>query len=180
MLAAIVDGRSGAKGRFVMQGVSRGRQLRFIAALAKGGDVTGAAINAHLDRARLDEARRIDRTFAREWEAAEKAATQKLEQEAWRRAVQGVPEPLVNEGKLVRDDDGRPVSIQRYSDSVLIELLRMSRTRKSSERAFLKAVVRLRLIRPIVLIVITAIFVSAIGGAAVWWAQNHMIVWTYH
>jgi hypothetical protein len=55
-----------------------------------------------------------------------------------RRAVDGVPEPFISEGKVVRDDEGRPLSIQRYSDALLIELLRMSHTRNSPGELFLK------------------------------------------
>jgi hypothetical protein len=120
-------------------GISRGRQLRFLSALAKGGSVAAAAVDANVDRASLEEARSIDRAFAREWEAAEEAATHKLEHEAWRRAVDGVPEPLISEGKLVRDDDGRPLSIQRYSDALLIEMLRINRPGRFAGRIFWKA-----------------------------------------
>jgi hypothetical protein len=42
-----------------------------------------------------------------------------LEAEAWRRAVDGVPEPLVSGGKVVRNDDGQPLAIRRYSDSLI-------------------------------------------------------------
>jgi len=41
--------------------------------------------------------------------------------------VEGVAEPLVSAGKLVRDDAGQPVVIPRYSDNLLISLLRMHR-----------------------------------------------------
>ena len=42
-------------------------------------------------------------------------------------AVDGVQEPLVSAGKLVRDDDGQVVLIRRYSDRLLAELLRTRR-----------------------------------------------------
>ena len=35
----------------------------------------------------------------------------------------GVPEPLVSAGKVVRDDDGQPIAIRRYSDALMIALL---------------------------------------------------------
>ena len=38
--------------------------------------------------------------FAKEWEEAEEIAADRLEAEAWRRGVEGVPEPLVSAGKL--------------------------------------------------------------------------------
>jgi len=36
-------------------------------------------------------------------------------------------EPLVSAGKLVRDDDGQPIAIRRYSDNLLLALLRARR-----------------------------------------------------
>lgn len=46
-----------------------------------------------------------------------------LDGEALRRAVHGVDEPLVSMGKLVRDAQGQPLTIKRYSDTLLIKLL---------------------------------------------------------
>jgi hypothetical protein len=163
-----------------MQSISRGRQLRFLAALAKGGDVDGAATNAHLDRARLEEARTRDRVFAGEWKAAENAATQRLEHEAWRRAVHGVPEPLISEGKVIRDDDGRPLSIQRYSDTILIELLRTSRARKFAGRFFFKALLGSHLVRRLATILLIGFAALAIGSVAFQWMQAHILIWAFH
>ena len=41
--------------------------------------------------------------------------------------MEGVPEPLVSAGKLVRDDNGQPIAIRRYSDNLLVALLRAHR-----------------------------------------------------
>jgi hypothetical protein len=38
-----------------------------------------------------------------------------------------VAEPLVSAGKLVRDDNGQPVMVQRYSDNLLMALLKAHR-----------------------------------------------------
>jgi hypothetical protein len=38
-----------------------------------------------------------------------------------------VQEPLVSAGKLVRDDDGQPITVRRYSDNVLLALLKAHR-----------------------------------------------------
>jgi hypothetical protein len=54
--------------------------------------------------------------------------------EAWRRGVEGLSEPLVSAGKLVRDEDGHPMTIQRYSDVLLTLLLRAHRPEKFRER----------------------------------------------
>jgi hypothetical protein len=147
--------------------ISRRRQQRFLAALARDGSVASAAADAQVDRTLLEAARRIDDAFAREWEAAERAAAQKLEREAWRRAINGVPEPLVSEGKVVRDDDGRPLSVQRYSDALLIEMLKMNQ----HSRHFWVGAGRLHpMKRPIIYVI--ALVALAIGSLTLWWLHG--------
>src|SRR5262249_18049984 len=46
-----------------------------------------------------------------------------------------VSEPVVSAGKLVRDDEGQPLFVQRYSDRLLAELLRARRSVRR-ERSF--------------------------------------------
>ena len=41
--------------------------------------------------------------------------------------MEGVPEPLVSGGKLVRDDDGQPIMVRRYSDNLLLALIKARR-----------------------------------------------------
>ena len=66
----------------------------------------------------------MDPAFAAEWDEAEEIAADRLEEEARRRGVDGVPEPLVSAGKIVRDDDGRPIAIRRYWDALLLSRLK--------------------------------------------------------
>lgn len=160
--------------------ISRGRQLRFLAALGKSGNVVSAALDAHVDRAGLEETRRRDRTFAQEWEAAEQAATYQLVHEAWRRAMDGVPEPIISEGKVVRDDAGQPLAIQRYSDALLIELLRINRAGKYSSRIYWKSVINSPPIRRLALICLIILFALAIGGMAVHLLRNHLYIASFH
>jgi len=160
--------------------ISRAQQLRFLEALTKGGNVASAAMTARVDEMRLDEARRTDPTFAREWEEAENARARRLEHEAWRRAVDGVPEPLISDGKIVRDDDGRPLSIQRYSDALLIEILRMNRPNKFIGRSFWMALRRSRPMRRLALISVITLSVLVVGGLALQWLRNHVFVATFH
>jgi hypothetical protein len=102
-------------------------QQRFIKALSKTGSVTKAAALAGTSRTRVYELRKMDPVFAAAWEDAEEVAADRLEDEARRRAVEGVPEPLVSAGKLVRDDDGQPIIVRRYSDNLLLALIRARR-----------------------------------------------------
>ena len=165
----------GVSNGFAMQTpkISRRRQQRFLVALAKDGNVASAAAAAQVDPAHLEAARRMDQAFAGEWEAAERAAARKLEQEAWRRAVVGVPEPLISDGKVVRDEDGRPVSVQRYSDTLLIEMLRMNQSGNPSARKFWLSTLGSHLMKRPVLYLI--VFVgTATSGLAFLWLHNHL------
>ena len=72
------------------------RQQRFIKALSKTGSVTKAAALAGTSRTRVYELRNRDPAFAAAWEDAEEVAADRLEDEARRRAVEGVTEPLVS------------------------------------------------------------------------------------
>lgn len=170
------------KGRRAMHTpkISRGRQLRFLAALARSGNVISAAIAAHLDRAALEEARRTDRAFANEWDMAEATAAHKLEDEAWRRAVEGVPEPLISEGKVVRDDDGRPLSIQRYSDALLIEMLRMYRLPKFRRKSLWRTALDSRRMKFLALGSLIVFVTLATGSLVLQWLESHLLIAAFH
>jgi hypothetical protein len=107
--------------------LTKERQERFLQALANPGSVTAAITVAGTSRSRVYALRRADLAFAAAWEEAEEIATDRLEEEARRRAVEGVAEPLVSAGKLVRDDDGQPIAVRRYSDNLLLALLKAHR-----------------------------------------------------
>jgi hypothetical protein len=103
------------------------RRTRFLAALRETGNVRGACIASAVPRTNIYAHRRADEAFAKAWDEAIEIATDRLEAEAWRRGVDGVPEPLVSAGRLVRGEDGKPVFVQRYSDGLLTLLLRANR-----------------------------------------------------
>ena len=103
------------------------RQGRFLKALSETGSVSTAVAVAGTSRTRVYELRKADPAFASAWEEAEEIATDRLEDEARRRALEGVPEPLVSAGKLVRDDDGQPIMVRRYSDNLLATLIKAHR-----------------------------------------------------
>ncbi len=102
-------------------------QERFLEELADTGSVSTAASAAGTSRTRVYELRKADPTFASAWQDAEEIAVDRLEDEARRRALEGVPEPLVSGGKLVRDGEGQPITIRRYSDNLLLALLKAHR-----------------------------------------------------
>jgi hypothetical protein len=114
--------------------LTRERQERFLMALAETGVVSTAAEIAGTSRTRVYELRKRDPAFAAGWDEAEERAADALEAEAWRRAVVGVAEPLVSAGKIVRDDHGLPIAIRRYSDTLMIALLKARRPEKFKDR----------------------------------------------
>jgi hypothetical protein len=58
--------------------------------------------------------RQTDDAFAEAWQEAEQIAADRLEAEAWRRGVEGVPEPRVSAGKLVHPRLRREILKIRY------------------------------------------------------------------
>jgi len=106
------------------------RQEKFLEALSDTGSVTIAVAVAGTSRTRVYALRKLDPAFASAWQDAEEIAADLLEDEARRRAVEGVAEPLVSGGKLVRDDSGQPIMVQRYSDNLLLALLKAHQPRR--------------------------------------------------
>lgn len=160
--------------------ISRVRKQRFLAALARDGNVPGAAEEAQVDEARLDAARRMDPSFASEWEAAERTAARKLVQEAYRRAIDGVPEPVISEGKVVRDDDGRPLSVRRYSDSLLIEMLRLNQFGRFDAKKFGMSPRASQLIKWRWAVFLLPVIALATGSLALWWFHDLSSIVSFH
>jgi len=114
---------------------------RFLEALSETGSVSNAVKIAGTSRTRVYELRKNDVEFAWAWDDAEQRAFDRLREEATRRAVEGVAEPLVSAGKLVRDEHGQPIMVRRYSDRLLLSLLNSKRSsrRKKLELPLLRS-----------------------------------------
>jgi hypothetical protein len=127
------------------------RQWRsvFLTALAACGNVSLAARAACVNRDTAYEHRRRDFDFAARWADAIEEASDALEAEARRRAVDGVNEPVVYQGELMgvwvgtdgkpatKDAEGArfiPLTLKKYSDVLLIFLLKGNRPDKYRER----------------------------------------------
>lgn len=98
---------------------SRRRQWKpvFIEVLSHTANVTTAAKAAGVNRSFAYEAKHKDPAFAMQWQEAWDSAIDLLEQEAWRRAVQGVRKPVFQGGARVG-------WIREYSDALLQQLLK--------------------------------------------------------
>lgn len=88
----------------------------WLEAFREHGTVTAACKVVEINRTTAYDAR-ADEAFAKAWDAIENETTEAMEREAYRRGVEGVPEPLVSAGKLV-------TNVQKYSDTLLIFMLK--------------------------------------------------------
>lgn len=100
--------------------ISRPQREAFLAALSEGLSVHHAAGTVGRERRRFYNLRERDEAFAELWRDAYDAGTMVLEDEARRRALEGIEEPVYQGGKLVG-------TVRRYSDRLLEVLLRARR-----------------------------------------------------
>lgn len=89
----------------------------FLKVYGQTGNLTTAATAARISRVTVYEWQEHEPEFALACQQASVQATEVLEQEAWRRAREGIAEPVFQHGKEVG-------TIQRYSDQLLMFLLR--------------------------------------------------------
>ena len=106
----------------------------FITHLAAGASITKAAEAAKVGRRTVYEWREADEAFAKLWDEALEAGIDLLEDEARRRAVEGVEKPVVAMGKIARNDDGTVLKIREYSDTLLALMLKAKRPQQYRER----------------------------------------------
>ncbi len=93
------------------------KDFAFLATLAETGNVTRAAGAIGCGRSTVYEWREADDDFAKAWERAMRIATYGLEDEARRRAEEGVDEPVFYQGIECG-------TVRKYSDTLLIFLLK--------------------------------------------------------
>ena len=102
------------------------KKKRFIEALARGGNVVQAAATVGVSHAHVYWVRKRDPAFAEQWEEALDMAMDGVESEMRRRAVDGWEEPVFYRGEQVG-------AVRRYSDSLLVTLLKAHRPEKYRE-----------------------------------------------
>jgi hypothetical protein len=119
-VAAIDDNLPAPAARARRSLTVRAREV-FLDSLRAGWSVTHAADHAGFGRERFYEMRRADSVFEEQWDAAVETGTDRLEDEARRRAVEGWLEDTTGgDGELIR-------RVQRYSPQLLIGLLKARR-----------------------------------------------------
>lgn len=126
------------------------KKAAFVAAFRELGVVSYAARVAGIARETAHRWRREDEEFAQRFAEAHADATDKLEREALRRAVEGVERPIIYRGRVATawvDEEGNyvpagspqtvrsvPLTMREYSDSLLIFLLKAARPERYRER----------------------------------------------
>lgn len=109
----------------------------FLAHLALTGNVGKSCEAVGIDRGVPNRYRAQDSEFSADWEEALDAAADRLEAEALRRAHDGVDEPVF--GSLGGSSGtGQVGVIRKYSDTLLIFLLKGARPEKFRERQDVK------------------------------------------
>lgn len=103
------------------------REDRFLTVLRETCNVSEAAKAAGVGRRTVYEWRDADTAFRSSWDEAEQEAADKLEREAWRRAVEGTDKPITFQGAIT-------ATYKEYSDRMLELLLKAHRPEKFKER----------------------------------------------
>ena len=98
-------------------------QEKFLAALTNTSNVRASCQAAGIDRHTAYNHRKRSKEFAAAWDKALEDAVDLLEAEAWRRAAKGVEEPVFYKGQPTG-------TIRRYSDTLLIFLMKANRPEK--------------------------------------------------
>lgn len=99
-------------------------QDAFLQRLAETGNPSAACRASGLNRRQVNAMRQRDMDFAHAYDEALDDAADLLEAEAWRRAIEGVPQLLLKAGQPVLGADGEAIMVRRYSDPLLVMLLR--------------------------------------------------------
>ena len=98
---------------------------KFLTTLAETGNLKLACRAADCSRSVAKRHYEGDPAFAAAWNEAMEEAADGLEAEAFRRAVNGVEEPVLSMGKVVIDPaTDKVMTVRKYSDKLLELLLR--------------------------------------------------------
>ena len=107
----------------------------FLIALAKTGNPSVACRASAMTRREVNVLRQTDADFELAFQDAMDEAADLLEAEAWRRALEGVAEPVVKAGRpVLHPTTGEAITVRRYSDALLVLLLRGSKPGKFALR----------------------------------------------
>lgn len=101
-------------------------RAKFLEALSQGYTVAYAAQVSGRTKGRWYQIRSEDEEFKQIWDEAVEIGTEYIEDEARRRAVDGVTKPVFYQGEVCGH-------VQEYSDTLLVQLLKARRPEKYRE-----------------------------------------------
>ena len=118
------------------------KQRAFLKLFAQNGVVTHSATAVGINRTMAYEWRKTDLVFAAAFEDAAEMAADVLEQEAFRRAHDGVEKYVVSNGRVVMyapdGEEAKPLIERVYSDKLLELLMQARRPEKFRARSDVK------------------------------------------
>jgi len=94
--------------------------------VSRAAETVGVSRTCLYANVRPDEPE-YDRDFALAWADAVEGYKDNLEEEAHRRAYYGEDEVIVYQGEIAKDSDGKPLTVKRRSDNLLMFLLKSER-----------------------------------------------------
>lgn len=110
------------QGENIPQDLRPAVQAAFLAAFVTKGNEIGACRAIQLDPGTIDWWEEHDPDFSFRYARAKAERNDMIRGEMYRRAVHGVPEPVVSSGKVIRNDDGSVMTVQKYSDTLIAKL----------------------------------------------------------
>lgn len=99
----------------------------FLDSLRDGASISAACAAVGYARASAYEWRAADPEFSAAWDEAVEEGTDRMEDEAYRRAVQGTTKPIYQSGQRVGE-------VQEYSDTLMIFMMKARRPQKYKDR----------------------------------------------
>ncbi len=121
-------------------------QEKFLKSFSLTANVRAACLNAGVDRSQIYRWQEHDELFSFKFKQATEDANDMIRGEMFRRAVQGVEEPVVSVGKVVYVEDEKEkgkmkmLTVKKYSDN-LLSLLAKARMPEFREKSQVDATV---------------------------------------
>jgi len=110
------------QGENIPQEVRPGTQAAFLAAFVELGNEIGACRAIQIDPGTIDWWEEHDTDFSFRYARAKAERNDVIRGEMYRRAIKGVPEPVVSGGKVMTNADGSVMTVQKYSDALIGKL----------------------------------------------------------
>lgn len=107
------------QGQHIPDVLRRDLQALFLERFCGHGILTRACREAGVTRETIRQWEEHDETFGFRYVEAKEQVNDLYRDEARRRALDGVETHIVSQGKLVRDDEGKPLVEHKYSDTML-------------------------------------------------------------